>query len=202
MKIDAILENLTTEFIGIASRLEAILLEAEQALRVGAIDGDIKAQKRAFLQATESFEKTCFTFLMHRQPVAKDFRKVSAMLKALADMERIGVQGCDICVIIEKNSGAKEYVPNETLLTMIAVARSMTKDALDAFVRGDLVIARSVIDTDDAVDQGFSELRDEVDIPKNEADASIRLIDKVMIGKYLERIADHACAIAWRVINF
>ena len=113
----------------------------------------------------------------------------------ITDMERIGDQASDIAEIVTYLSGACSH--NEHIEQMAQATIKMVTDSLDAFVRRDLTLAWSVIEYDDVVDDLFAQCKQDLiaDIAKNPEEGE-RVLDILMIAKYLERIGDHATNIA------
>ena len=140
-------------------------------------------------------ERQCMKILLRRQPVADDFREVSTALKLITDVERIGDQASDIAEIVTCLSGACGH--NAHIDQMAQATIKMVTDSLDAFVRRDLTLAWSVIEYDDVVDRLFDECKQDLiaEIAQSPADGE-RVLDVLMIAKYLERIGDHATNIA------
>lgn len=133
--------------------------------------------------------------LLHQHPVARDLREVSAALKMISDMERIGDQAADIADIsfyIEKNV----KIPGK-IQEMAEHTVHMVTESVDAFVNTDLALCRKVIEDDDLVDDCFNEIKEELAklIYGGELDARAGL-DLLMTVKYFERIGDHAVNIA------
>ncbi len=141
-------------------------------------------------------EDLCLRLLLQQQPVAGDLRRISAALKMISDMERIGDQAADIAELSAylANSGLAE---KSVLNDMAKAAVQMVNESIEAFVNADLELAHKVITDDDTVDTLFEQLR--TDLPqvmvRGEMEARVGL-DLLMAGKYLERIGDHAVNIA------
>ena len=133
--------------------------------------------------------------LLQQQPVAKDLRKVSAALKMITDMERIGDQASDIAEIIET---AEFHVPTSDvkLSKMAETTITMVTESIDAYVKQDLELVREVIARDDEVDDLFLEVRKEIAAGLAEGINPTHSLDLLMIAKYFERIGDHATNIA------
>ena len=144
-----------------------------------------------------SIEAMCLSLLTRQQPVARDLRQISAALKMITDMERIGDQASDIAEIIisEKKAEAAD-IP--VIVKMSEAAAKMVRDSVNAYVEKDLELSRAVIDYDDIVDEMFEENKKQlIDyISKNGGEGGREAIDLIMVAKYLERIADHATNIA------
>lgn len=142
-------------------------------------------------------EHLCLKLLLQQQPVAGDLRQVSAALKMITDMERIGDQAADIAEIVKSTdmSLVREF---PKIPQMAAKTAEMVHDAVKSFVDRDLALATVTQAADDAVDNMFDEVTAEmIDfiVHADAADAQ-KAIDVIMIAKYLERIGDHATNIA------
>ena len=147
-------------------------------------------------QKERDVEGICLKLLLRQQPVAGDLRQISAALKMITDMERIGDQAEDIAEIVGYLEGCGEA--HCALLSAMARATiSMVTDSVDAYVRQDLSLAQAVIEYDDVVDEAFCRVKGTLIamIAQNTADGEYAL-DLLMIAKYFERIGDHAVNIA------
>lgn len=202
MSIDNQLQTLIAGFLEITSQAERILSRVETAFKgTNTPLANPSEEKELFLSNLRGFEKEIFGFLLHFQPVARDLRIVSAMIKTLADVERIGAQGCDIRSLMKKDALTAQNLKEDGLEEMIHKVRKMVSMSIDAFVQDNKIKAQEVIDSDDAIDQAFFSLKESISQKMTSGKSSRKDIDKIMIGKYLERIADHACSIAWRVFS-
>ncbi|MBO4931459.1 MAG: phosphate signaling complex protein PhoU [Clostridia bacterium] len=151
-------------------------------------------------QMERDIESRCLKLLLQQQPVAKDLRAISAALKMITDMERIGDQAEDITEILPYLSGRAMPV-NIPMREMAAAAIRMVTDSVDAYVKQNTDMAQSVIDRDDVIDGYFASIKQNlIDLLKTYTDSGEFAIDLLMIGKYLERIGDHATNIAEWVI--
>ncbi len=150
-------------------------------------------------QLEKDIERLCLKLLLQQQPVAKDLRRISAALKMITDMERIGDQTSDIAEII---LSSKDWAPADSDIHVIGKMASavskMVRDSVTAYVKKDLELARDVMKADDAIDEYFEEVRDEmIDFIKEEkGENGKKIFDLIMVTKYLERIGDHATNIA------
>lgn len=148
-------------------------------------------------QMERDIEHLCLKLLLQQQPVAGDLRQVSAALKMITDMERIGDQAADIAEIV-KSTDMSLVRGFPKIPQMAAKTSEMVHDAVRSFVDRDLALATATQAADDAVDQMFDEVATEmIDfiVHADAADAQ-KAIDVIMIAKYLERIGDHATNIA------
>ncbi len=147
-------------------------------------------------------ERHCLQLLLRQQPVARDLRQISAALKIITDMERIGDQAEDIAEIIVENRELNcEQFPQ--LENMARDTKKMVKDSIDAYVKKDLDLAGNVLQYDDVVDSEFASLKKElmehISFLQEEhiaGESGESVLDLLMIGKYFERIGDHATNIA------
>lgn len=184
----------------------ALCEEAIEAAAKALIDGDVnlaetvKENGSAIDQMERDIESRCMKLLLHQQPVAKDLRLISAALKIITDMERIGDQAEDIAEIVAFLNG--HNMDGMKLITeMAGETTRMVTSSVDAFVKKDVELARNVIARDDIVDTYFSKVKQGIItwIAENPEDGEFAL-DLLMISKYFERIGDHATNIAEWVI--
>ena len=146
-------------------------------------------------------EALCLRLLLKRQPVARDLRTISSAMKMIMDIERIGDNAGDIAEIIPFLSG-DELSQRIGLDRMCGEVSDMVAGAIDAFVHSDVEKARSVISSDDIVDQSFVAAKEMITemIRKGDKDAA-EAPDLLMIAKYFERMGDHAASLARWVLN-
>lgn len=167
--------------------------DVEKAKKAIAYDEEIDEQEK-------TVESLCMKLLLQQQPVAKDLRLISAALKMITDMERIGDQAADIADIVKVTS---LDVPDASirLKDMAKATASMVTKCIDAYVKQDLNLAREVIDSDDIVDDLFDEVKDEIlQGMRKGITTDVQSLDYLMIAKYYERIGDHATNIAEWVV--
>ncbi len=191
------LEQLNVELIEMGALCEEAISAATKAY----LEGDRQLGSRAAYLEQEidhkerDIEGQCMKLLLRQQPVASDLRAVSAAMRMISDMERIGDQASDIAEIARdmKRSSVIVEVP---VGDMARAAIGMVTDSVDAFVRGDLNLAHEVIARDDQLDGLFLAVREKLtDLIAQGRDGGLCL-DLLMVAKYFERIGDHACNIA------
>ena len=156
---------------------------------VFAIDSEIDAMER-------EIESLCTKLLLRQQPVASDLRRVTAALKMVTDLERIGDQASDIAELsgFIRASGLEDRTHLEQ---MAEEAIRMVRESVEAFVRLDLNLARAVIAYDDVVDGWFHRIKQElIAIIASDSSRGEECLDILMVAKYLERIGDHATNLA------
>lgn len=153
-------------------------------------------------QMEKDIENKCMSLLMRQQPVARDLRTISAAMKMVTDLQRIGDQAMNIAEIslLMAGDGKKTEVP-EDIVTMSRQAGMMVRRAIGAYAEKDPVTARAVMAQDDVVDALFVQVKQELtERIANREDHSDRAVDLIIIAKYLERVADHAVNIAqWAI---
>ena len=183
---------LCEEVIALASRA---LTEGDRELaaKVAPLDEEIDQKERAI-------ESLCLKLLLQQQPVARDLRQISAALKMITDMERIGDQADDISeIIIYLDGRTAEH--DDLLRSMARATIKMVTESVDAYVKHDTILAEKVIADDDTVDDYFEQVKRALigKIAANPDDGEYAL-DLLMIATYFERIGDHAVNIAEWVI--
>ena len=198
-RFDRQLQLLDEELTHMGELCEVAIANATNALT----EGDLE-QAQAVIEADEEIdqlekeiENLCMKLLLQQQPVARDLRQISAALKMITDMERIGDQASDIAeIIISENKAEAADIP--VIVKMSEAAAKMVRDSVNAYVEKDLELSRAVIEYDDVVDEMFEENKKQlIDyISKNGGEGGREAIDQIMVAKYLERIADHATNIA------
>ncbi len=198
-RFDRQMEELHTELIEMGALCENMIGESYQALMSGDTEVAAKVinQDAAIDLKERDIESLCLKLLLQQQPVASDLRKVSAALKMITDMERIGDQAADIAEIVRTAGDLKAPSQTVQIGEMAKAATKMVTDSIDAYVKQDLAIAQQVIADDDNVDRLFDLIRDELAHGIGKGVASVeQTMDILMIAKYFERIGDHATNIA------
>ena len=148
-------------------------------------------------RAEHEIENLILRIILRNQPVASDLRKISAGLKIITDMERIGDMARDIVDISKFLPEDIDGTILKELRNMSEFAKKMVETSIDAYVLSEIKIAEKVILDDDVVDNYFVEIRDMlVEIIRTKQHRAAAAIDVVMVAKYIERIADHATNIA------
>ena len=198
-KFDQDLERLNSELTEMGNLIESSIESAVTALkaqdvelaqRVIAGDKEVNDMERAI-------EDLCLKLILRQQPVARDLRLISSALKMITDMERIGYQSADISEITIRLADQKYLKELVHIPQMADATIKMVRDSIDAFVRRDIELAKSVIYYDDIVDNLFNVIKDElIGYIKAGIGSSEQAIDLMMIAKYFERIGDHAQNIA------
>ena len=197
-KFDKQLALLNTELIEMGALCEQAIAMAAKALEdrdyslaknVLPIDSEIDQKER-------DIENLCLKMLLQQQPVARDLRQISAALKMIPDMERIGDQASDIAEIIKFMEGSAEIAMND-ISEMAKAAIKMVTESIDAYVSRDVELARDVISRDDTVDDYFIKVKkDIINLIAEKPEDGECAVDLLMISKYFERIGDHATNIA------
>lgn len=149
----------------------------------------------------KKIENICFNLLMQQQPVARDLRTISAAMKMVTDMERIGDHAADISemtILIADNIYVKQL---DHIQKMASETVQMLMKSIQAYVDKDMETAKAVIKNDDVIDELFLEVKqDLIAMIHANADCGEQATDLLMVAKYFERIGDHATNIAEWVI--
>ena len=162
-------------------------LREEQVKEIDALEREIDTKEH-------SVEAICIQLLLRQQPVATDLRRISAALKMVTDMERIGDQATDIAEIMETGS-IDVPVKGVRITEMAEFTMNMVNKSVEAYINRNLELAREVIASDDILDDLFLEVRKSLNINVGDF-SSDQVLDLLMIAKYYERIGDHATNIA------
>ena len=195
---DQQLKTLNEEMLYMGGLCEDTIQQTIEAL----MSGDVKkshALNNMMSQLTQqerSIENICLKLLMQQQPVARDLRTISSSLKMVTDMERIGIQACEIAEIIAAGNvvRATDKVDFQELSNEVS---HMVQMAMMAYDKKDMNLADEVIKYDDVVDKLFCDIRgDLIKQLKDDTNDAECFIDMLMIDKYFERIGDHAVNIA------
>ena len=197
-RFDEQLKVLNKKMIEMGAQCEELIALVAKALLNGDVEGARKAKEQGHEidQMEREIESICLKLLLQQQPVAKDLRVISTALKMITDMERIGDQAEDIAEIITFLDGRTGEECHDIRLMAEATIKMVT-DSIDAYVKQDLELAKSVSDYDDVVDDAFDRVKQTLIkmISENTADGEYA-VDLLMIAKYFERIGDHAVNIA------
>ena len=202
-KFDEQLHMLNQEMMHMGSMIEEKIQKAIEAL-IGQnrslakkiMDGDCEVDREQ-----KKIENICFNLLMQQQPVARDLRVISAAMKMVTDMERIGDHAADISEMTVMMSDTPYVADLEDIKKMASETVLMLIRSIEAYVEKDMLKAQSVIDHDDIVDDLFHKNKQDLIelIQKNPA-VSAQAADMLMVAKYFERIGDHATNLAELII--
>lgn len=197
------LEQLNDQMITMGSMIEnaietaiaaLVSQDTERAEEAIAYDMEVDAQER-------NIEQLCYKLLLMQQPVAGDLRVVSATMKMITDMERIGDHAADISELTLLMAGKPYFRKITDIEQMAKETTVMVTNSVDAYVNRDLKLAQEVIARDDTVDELFNKVKTEIiaEIRAGHDDGE-QTTDLLMVAKYFERIGDHATNIAEWVI--
>lgn len=202
-RFDEQLEKLNIMLIEMGALCEEAITYAVRAL----IEDSDEMRKQTF--ETDSIiddrereiEALCMKLLLQQQPVARDLRQISAALKMISDMERIGDQAFDIAEITATIRQEGRNICSDHIRQMTEASIKMVTESIESFVKKDMELANRVIIKDDIVDDLFDEIKkDLISAVANDETSGEYFVDILMIAKYLERICDHAVNIAEWVI--
>ncbi|MDD6401737.1 MAG: phosphate signaling complex protein PhoU [Lachnospiraceae bacterium] len=202
-KFEEQLRNLNREMIDMGIMIENSIKESVEALNNGDVEtakkimeGDVNVDHQQ-----KKIENICFNLLIQQQPVARDLRTITAAMKMVTDMERIGDHAADISemtIYMKDKNPLNNY---EHIGKMAAETIIMLNHSLEAYVERDRDKAKEVIEHDNIVDELFNSTKgDIINLIRNNPEGGEEAVDLLMVAKYFERIGDHATNIAEWVI--
>ncbi|MCM0081602.1 phosphate signaling complex protein PhoU [Geomonas sp. Red32] len=202
-QFDNELNEIREKLLVMGGKVEAMIANAMQAL----VDRDTELAQRTIVFDHEintlemEIDEKCLQVLARRQPAARDLRFITLALKIVTDLERIGDQCANIAKRVKELNSEPNLKPYIDLPRMAAAASTMVKEALDAFVRGDVELAIKVCQDDQVVDDLNEQIQRELlTFMIGDPTTIARAIKVNYISKCLERIADHATNVAEMVI--
>jgi len=197
------LEELKENLLKMATLVEGTIHDAVQSLvkRDSELANQIFKREKQINDMELVIDEMCLKLLALRQPMAVDLRFITSAMKIITDLERMGDQAVNIAERALSLNQEPQLKPYIDLPRMAEIAQSMVKDVLDAFVNRNSKLARSVCERDDLVDglndQVFREL---LTYMISDQKTITRAVHLIIVGRCLERIADHATNIAEDVI--
>lgn len=197
------LEELQHDILRMGSLVEQAIYDSVQSLAqqdLALADKVIKGDDLIDDMETE-IEDKCVRLLATQQPLATDLRTVSAVFKIITDLERMGDHAIDIAKITKRIANQPLIKPLIDIPRMAKITQQMVRDGLDAFVKRDVELAKKLCETDDEVDHIYAQIFRELLTYMMEDPRTISQATSLLfVGRYLERIADHATNIGERVI--
>jgi len=170
-----------------------LALDLEGAQRL--IDGDDEIDA-----LTLDVEERCFTLLARQQPMAGDMRALVTAIRLTSEIERSGDLMVNVAKATRRLYGSQIPVALRSLLTAMAEqAVRLYRLAMDAYADGDANLAAALDDMDDRLDQLHTDyIQALLELPADEQDVQVA-VQLALIGRYYERIGDHAVNIGERV---
>jgi phosphate transport system protein len=189
------LKDVFDNLVLMCRHIEIAIEKCVQALtsRDFEIAKEVSDEEKLIDNMEREIEQSCLRILLMEHPVANDFHEITAALKMITDLERIGDQTRDIADITIQFDG-KEYIKKlEHIPEMAIIVIQMVKDGVQAYINRDIALARTLDKTDDKVDNLFNVVTSElIEFIKKNPDSAEQAIMFMMIAKYFERIGDHA----------
>ena len=200
---DAQLKDLNNQIIEMGSLVEKSVAYSAKSLVEADIEkiNKVANYESAINRKETEIESLCVNLIMHNQPVAKDLRFISAVLKMVTDLERIGDHAEDIAEIARFVNSQEHQLDKKVFSEIAKTAVDMVNLGVDAFVKRDLDLAQKVAEMDNTVDRLFVEIRERLVAGLKSGEyESAPALDLFLATKYFERIGDHAVNIAEWVI--
>lgn len=192
---DTELSNLNNQLIAMGMLVEKAINNSVQIILDNNDDGleTAREQEELINSAEKKIQNHCIRLLLHQAPVAQDLRYISAALKMITDLERIGDQAIDIAEMSQYIKNKSSVINMTHISEMASKSAKMVTMSIDAFVKKDIALAKTVSELDDVIDSLFDKVKSEtVQIIRSDVQLGSEAIDIMMIAKYLERIGDHA----------
>jgi phosphate transport system protein len=146
-------------------------------------------------------ENECMNLIALQQPIAKDLRTIATALKVITDLERMGDNAVNIAKITLEIGNEPLFKPLVDIPAMSTVVQTMVKLSLDVFLTEDIALAEKVAKMDEEVDAYYKKIFDEILVLlSKDTSITVQGTKLLFVGRYLERIADHATNICERVI--
>ncbi|MBC7765003.1 MAG: phosphate signaling complex protein PhoU [Hyphomonadaceae bacterium] len=202
---DTELDALHFEVVEMAAHTEKAIEQAIVALKNNdmllaqkIIDGDDLLD-----DFEKDIEQKCVHIIATKQPVAKDLRLVTAILKMITDLERMADHASDICEIMLSLSKESPIQIPEEIPLMASIASEMVRNAINAYVHKDIALAHHVIERDKEINRYFYAAVAHIqDIMRQDVQMITQATNVIFIAKYIERIGDHATNVAeWAIFN-
>lgn len=202
-RLDKQLNELHDKLIEMCSFVEKSLRDCKTALlkKDRELAKEIIERDKITDEMEKTIESLCTTIIIRQQPVASDLRRVTAALKIITDLERIGDQTQDISEIILMLNDNPYKIQLVLISEMFDIVADMLKEAIDSFIVENIELANKAKKKDDEVDAMFVRIKERcIDAIKENSEDATQVIDLIQIAKYLERIGDHSENIAEWVI--
>ena len=202
-KFDEQMDELNNQMINMGTMIERSIAKAVEALtkKNSVLAEEVTAEDEIIDRQQKLIENMCFNLLIQQQPVAKDLRTITAAMKIVTDMERIGDHAADISEMVIFMGEDKTLDKFATISKMAAETMYMLNKSIEAYVERSHEKAAEVVNHDDIVDELFTKAKQDIinmiiDNPNDCDDA----IDLILVSKYFERIGDHATNLAENII--
>ena len=204
-KFDKKLKELNDSLIEMANMIQTTIKQAMDIFFKGDIDKakQIIANDQEINNYQKKIQQICYSLLIEQQPVASDLRLITAALKMITDLERIGDHASDICELVIDMKDEKRDYNFDKFKTMYTDVSIMLLDSINAYVNRDINLAKKIIEMDDLVDECFEKNKEDlINYIQNSNENGKKAVDLLMVNKYLERIGDHITNVAESVMNY
>lgn len=164
---------------------------------------EIKRNDRNINDLNREIESQCLKLITKQQPIARDLRIVSSVLKMVSDIERVGDNVSDMAELLLRIQMQPLSTYSSHLEGMVVATKELFANAVEAFVNNDLKASRQVVLGDDVIDMLFNKVKNDIiEALKSEHTNTDEYIDMMMLTKYLEKIGDHAVNVAeWQIFR-
>jgi phosphate transport system protein len=197
------LEALHRDILSMCAKVEELIQRAVEGLKQPSdeLAAELAAQDDEIDRWDVRIEESCLKALALHQPVAVDLRRITAVLKITAELERVADLGVHIAERAGSLSGRSGIVVPDKLKLMAQTALDMLHQSIDAYVELDSELARNVCAEDDRVDEMNREIiHDLTEIMQQSPELVEPAMHLFSASRHIERIADHATNIAEDVV--
>jgi len=197
------MEKLQSQLLQMGELVEKSIAKAIQSLKEqnAVMAQEVVDEDDVIDQLEITIEEGCLTLIATQQPIAKDLRRVATLFKMINDLERIADYATSIAKITLRIADQPFIKPLVDIPRMAVLSQKMVKQALDAYVREDVELAAAVGTDDDEVDKLFGQIfRELLTIMMENPKTITQATHLLFVGRWLERISDHATNIAEEVI--
>lgn len=204
-KFDNKLKELNDSLIEMANMIQATIKQAMDIFFERNINKakEIIKNDQQINNYQKKIEHICYSLLIEQQPVASDLRLITAALKIVTDLERIGDHASDICELVIDMKDEKRDYDFDKFKDMYTDVSIMLLDSINAYINRDIELARKIIDMDDLVDRCFEKNKEDlINYIQNETNNGKNAVDLLMVNKYLERIGDHITNVAESIVYY
>jgi phosphate transport system protein len=189
------LEGLHQEIAKMGSLVEKSIVDATEALvtQDEALAREVFKNDDVIDFYEKKIEHHCINLIARQQPIARDLRYISSVLKVITDLERIADHASEIAQLTITMANERYIKKLIDIPRMAELVKAMVAKALDSFVTNDITTARAVYDSDEEVDVLFCKIVLELKrVIRDDPSSVDQAINFMNVAKYYERIADHS----------
>lgn len=202
---DKSLSALQQEMLRMGSMVEEAIHLAIQSLSKQdlSLAGKIIENDDLIDELSDKIEDDCIRLIALQQPLARDLRIITTVLKTVTDLERIADHATNIAEIVQRIGNAKLIKPLVDIPKMAGMVEGMVRNSLKAFVDRDVVSAKETCRKDDEIDKLYEDLFVELSglvAAGGDSEQVVQALNLLFVARFLERVGDHTTNIGERTI--